>query len=359
MLKHTVMIVDDAEINLLMLHEIMSSEYNVVSANSGKEAIQLMENQLPDIVLLDLNMPDMNGFDVLQRMKETPKLSGVLVIFVTAETETYMEEKGLDMGAVDYVHKPYNERIIKYKVRNHLELKDYRDSLEDLVQVRTQQLLTSHEAIITSMSLMAEKRDKVTGDHLARIKLSTHILAHKFSQMYPEILSPSDADQIALYSPLHDLGKVAIPDAILGKPGKLTQEEYETMKSHTTEGGGILRETNTILIGSDKELQFAIDIAEGHHERFDGTGYPRGLSGESIPIAARIVSLVDVYDALRSARPYKEAYTHEESHQIITVGDGRTMPEHFDPHVLKIYEMMQAELDRVCVEFKDKEPVSH
>ncbi|MCL2163603.1 MAG: response regulator [Oscillospiraceae bacterium] len=355
-MKHTVMIVDDAEINLVMLREIMSSEYNVLSASSGEEAIKIMENELPDIVLLDLNMPDMNGFDVLQRMKETSKLANVLVIFVTAETETYLEEKGLDMGAVDYVHKPYNEIIIKYKVRNHLELKAYRDRLEDLVQVRTQQLLASYEAIITSMSLMAEKRDKVTGDHLARIKISTRLLAHKLSQVYPELLSSSDAEQIALYSPLHDLGKIAIPDAILGKPGKLTREEFETMKSHTSEGGNILRETNTILVGIDKELQFAIDIAEGHHERFDGTGYPKRLSGESIPIAARIVSLVDVYDALRSARPYKDAYTHEEAHHIITVGDGRTMPEHFDPHILDIYKIMQTELDSVCNEYREKAP---
>ena len=353
-MKHTILIVDDAEINLLMLREIMDSEYRVISASSGAEAIYIMENELPDIVLLDLNMPEMSGFDVLQRMKETPKLASVLVIFVTAETETYLEEKGLDMGAVDYVHKPYNESIIKYKVRNHLELKDYRDSLEDLVQVRTQQLMTSHEAIITSMSLMAEKRDKVTGDHLARIKLSTHLLAHRLSQMHPELLSSSIADQIALYSPLHDLGKIATPDAILGKPGKLTEEEFVTMKSHTIEGGNILRETNTILIGSDKELQYAIDIAEGHHERFDGTGYPRGLSGESIPIAARIVSLVDVYDALRSARPYKEAFSHEEAHHIITVGDGRTMPGHFDPRILDVYMMVQTELDQIVNEYKDK-----
>ena len=353
-MKHTVMIVDDAEINLIMLGEIMSTEYTVISANSGEEALEMMDNELPDIVLLDLNMPNMSGFDVLQRMKETPKLAGVLVIFVTAETETYMEEKGLDMGAVDYVHKPYNERIIKYKVRNHLELKDYRDSLENLVQVRTQELLTSHEALIASMSLMAEKRDKVTGDHLARIQLSTHLLSQKLSQVYPELLSPSEAGQITLYSPLHDLGKIAIPDAILGKPGKLTSEEFDTMKSHTSEGGNILRETNTILVGSNSELQYAIDIAEGHHERYDGTGYPHGLAGESIPIAARIVSLVDVYDALRNARPYKEAYTHEESHHIITVGDGRTMPEHFDPRVLEIYVMIQSELDDVCNKYKDK-----
>ena len=220
------MIVDDSEIYLFTLRKIMSPEYNVMSANSGEKAIKMMENKLPDIILLDLHMPNMNGFDVLRHMKETPKLENVLVIFVTAETETHLEEKGLDMGAVDYVHKPYNARIIKYKVRNHLELKAYRDRLEDMVQVRSQQLLTSHEAIIASMSLMAEKRDKVTGDHLARIKISTHLLAHKLSQVYPELLSPLEAGEITLYSPLHDLGKIAIPDAVLGKPGKLTQDEY-------------------------------------------------------------------------------------------------------------------------------------
>ena len=356
-MKSTVMIVDDVEINVAMLEAIMSVEYNVVSANSGKEAIKIMENDLPDIVLLDLNMPEMNGFEVLHLMKETPRLANVLVIFVTAETETYLEEKGLDMGAVDYVHKPYNEKIVRYKVRNHLELKAYRDSLEDLVRVRTQQLVSSHEAIITSMSLLAEQRDKVTGDHLTRIKLSTRLLAHKLAQVYPELLTPADAQQITLYSPLHDLGKIAIPDAILNKPGTLTDDEFRIMKSHPTKGGSILRETDTILAGSNRELQFAIDISEGHHEKFDGTGYPRGLSGETIPISARIVALVDVYDALRNARPYKKALTHEESHRIITVGDGRTMPGHFDPRVLEIYETIQTDLDNVCNEYKEKPPL--
>ncbi|MCL2060207.1 MAG: response regulator [Oscillospiraceae bacterium] len=355
-MKHTVLVVDDAEINLIMLKEIVGSDYIVLTASNGQDAITLMKNELPDIVLLDINMPDINGFDVLQRMKETPELANVLVIFVTAETETYLEEKGLDMGAVDYVHKPYKEKIIRYKIRNHLELKAYRDSLEDLVQVRTQQLVASHEAIITSMSLLAEQRDKVTGDHLTRIKISTQLLANKLAQAYPQLLSQSDAQQIALYSPLHDVGKIAIPDAILGKPGKLSQDEYEIMKSHTSKGGSILRETNTILVGSNRELQFAIDISEGHHERFDGTGYPMGLAGESIPIAARVVALVDVYDALRSARPYKEAFSHEESHRIITVGDGRTMPGHFDPRVLDIYNTMQADLDNVCNAYMGKEP---
>jgi len=205
------------------------------------------------------------------------------------------------------------------------------------LEKRTRQLRASHEAIIMGMSLMSELHDEITGEHIKRIKLFTRLLAEKVAEKHPELISKEFADKITLYAPLHDVGKNAISDIILKKPGTLTQEEFDIMKSHTTSGTELLKKTKSFLGYDDEGLSVAIDIAGCHHERYDGTGYPCCLSGDDIPIAARIVMLTDIYDALRSPRTYKRPYTHDETLDILYKGDGRVMPSHFDPRVLEAF----------------------
>ena len=347
-MRYKVMAVDDIQLNLEILEIILNEDYDVILATSGEEALKKMVDEQPDLVLLDLSMPGMDGFEVLTRMHNhhVESLTRIPVIFVTGEKDTYSEEKGLALGAVDYIRKPYIQEIIRIKIRNHIELKAYRDKLSDMVlqrtkqlEERTEQLRQSHEAVIMGMSLLSESRDQVTGAHLTRIKELTRLLAEKITQIRPDVLSKAQAEKIVAYVPLHDVGKVAIPDEILKKSGGLTPEEFDKMKVHTTGGGGLLRQTSAFLAKEYRDqLKVAIDIAENHHERYDGTGYPNRLVGDAIPLAARIASLADVYDALRSARPYKHAFTHEECMDIILNGDGRTMPAHFDPMVLEAFK---------------------
>ncbi|MCL2203846.1 MAG: response regulator [Defluviitaleaceae bacterium] len=344
-MAYKIVAVDDVQLNLDILAAILDTEYDVTAVTSGAQALALMAENQPDLVLLDLNMPQMDGFEMLSKMRENPAMERIPVIFVTAEQEDYSEEKGLSLGAVDYIRKPYNSNIIRIKIRNHIELKAYRDDLAGMVEERTKQLTASHEAIIMGMSLLSESRDGITGAHIARIKSQTRLLTNKIAEMYPDLLDKELAGQITTYSPLHDVGKVAIPDSVLKKSGGLTREEFDLMKSHTWGGGDLLRQMVEFLVAEHrKPLKVAIDIAECHHERFDGTGYPDGLAGEDIPFAARIVALPDVYDALRSTRPYKRGFTHEESLDIILKGDGRTDPAHFDPVVLEAFRAVHEEM---------------
>jgi len=349
-MRHTIMCIDDVPINVMMLESILEDDYDVITATSGAQALDRMSSEpYPDMVLLDLSMPDMDGFEVLEVMKKNKKLTDIPVIFVTGETDVFSEEKGLDLGAVDYIKKPYVPGVIKLKIRNHIELKTYRDHLEELVDQRTKELMATHEAIIMGMSLLSESRDQVTGAHIQRIKLLTNIIADKMAELEPGIFTSGMIHLITTYSALHDVGKVGVPDAVLNKGGSLTKEEFELMKQHTAMGADLLRKVVSFLPGNQNQLNVAIDIAENHHEKCDGSGYPLGIKDDEIPIAAKIVALADVYDALRSPRPYKNGFSHEEACKIILEGDGRTHPSHFDPRVLvafrSIHEMMRDTFD--------------
>ena len=345
-MRHTVMAIDDVLENLEILEAILEDTYHVIKVTGGLEAFELLDNGAnPDLILLDLSMPDMDGFEFLEKMRENENYVGIPVIFVTGYNDSFSEEKGLRLGAVDYIKKPYEPNIIRVKMRNHIELKTYRDNLSEAVaertkqlEERTQELYEAHSAIIMGMSLLSESHDKTTGSHLLRMKLITKIIAENIAKNYPAILNKEMVDLIIMYAPLHDIGKVSVPDAILKKQGALTAEEFNQMKEHSKGGGDLLRQLADLIPNERTHLITAIEIAESHHERFDGTGYPNRLVGEEIPLSARIVSIADIYDALRSPRPYKRGFTHEEAMDIILKGDGRTEPVHFDPLVLHAFK---------------------
>ena len=335
--RSTVLIVDDSKENLTALRSILESSYTVYVATNGETALRLVARNMPDIVLLDVIMPGIDGFEVQRRMKADPKQANIPVIFITGDTDRFSEAKGLLLGAVDYIGKPYNPDIVSIKVRNQLENKLYRDNLELLVEERTAALRATQETIIFGMSLMAERRDATTGEHLKRMQHYVNILARVLHAKYPESLSAREMLNVIAFSPLHDVGKVAIADAILLKPLPLARDEFDEMKKHTIIGADILQQTQRLLKLNSVDLQTAIDIALSHHEKYDGTGYPHGLVGEAIPLAARIVALADVYDALTSRREYKEPIPHAVAADILMRGDGRTLPQHFDPLVLEAF----------------------
>ena len=337
--EHSVLIVDDSKENISALRGMLEDSYTVYVASNGERALKVMDKNLPDIVLLDVMMPGIDGFEVLRQIKKDSRFYHTPVIFITGSDDSFSESKGLLLGATDYIVKPYNPDIVNIKVHNQMDNKMHRDGLEILVEERTKELRKTQEGIIFGMSLMAERRDLSTGEHLKRIKKITGILAESLHKKYPDILpSHKEVNNITAYSPLHDVGKVAISDAILLKPGRLTDEEYAIMKTHSTQGADILIDTRELLESETDDLTVAVNIAAGHHERYDGTGYPNGVKGDEIPLSARIVALADVYDALTSKRHYKEAFTHEKAMDIILNGDGRTMPEHFDPIILDVFK---------------------
>lgn len=341
--KNSILIVEDCKENIDGLRAILDEEYEVYVAINGAGAINLLKTVQPDLILLDIGLPDMDGFDVLERIRKLKGCKQIPVIFITGETETYVEEYGLSMGAEDYIRKPYVPSVLTVKTRNCIERKLYRDNLEKLVQLRTKELTNSREMIIMGMSLLAERRDHGTGKHIQRIMKYTELLVNQIFRTYPNMMTPKQCEEIIVYSTLHDIGKVGIPDSILLKNGRLTPEEFDVIKTHTTIGAEVLFSTARLYKESREYLRTAMDIAESHHEKYDGTGYPKGLKGDEIPLAARIVALPDVYDALTSRREYKEAYLHDRARDIIVNGDGRTMPGHFDPVVLEAFLQVEEE----------------
>ena len=349
--KQKVLIVDDVAENIHFLMNILKNDYSILAATNGDKALELARKEpQPDIILLDIMMPGMDGYEVCTTLKEDKATSSIPVIFVTALGEIADETKGLQLGAVDYLTKPVIPELVKSRIFNQLELKGYRDHLAELVDERTLQLKKSKEATIEAMGIVAENRDPETGGHIQRTKEYVRLLAEELAkrEKYQEILTAGYIELIYHSAPLHDLGKVAITDSILLKPGKLTDEEFEVMKTHTSIGEKTIMETQQRL-EETQMLDVAREIAGGHHEKWDGTGYPRGLQGDDIPLSARMMALADVYDALVSKRPYKEPIPHDDVVEMIVKGAA----QHFDPDLVEVFSEVSGEFQEIANRFSE------
>lgn len=351
MKKNKVLIVDDTTENIQVLMETLKDVYAIVAAKNGEKALQLAQTSpTPDIILLDIMMPGMDGYEVCEKLKADVRTKDIPVIFITALAEEEDEAKGLGLGAVDYITKPFRPGLVKARVHNQIELKRHRDQLEELVQERTQELALTKEVTIESLATLAECRDPETGGHIKRTQNYVRLLGEHL-QSHPRFAPQLDAkivDLLYLSAPLHDVGKVGVPDAILLKPGKLTAEEFEEMKHHAVYGRDSLAKAEEKL-GGNSFLRLAREIAYGHHEKWDGSGYPQGLKGDDIPVAARLMAVADVYDALISRRVYKPPFPHSKAVGIIAEGKGT----HFDPDLVEAFLELQEAFRQTALQYAD------
>ena len=372
--RHTILIVDDTPQNLTVLGELLQPHYRIRAANSGERALRAVTTPpRPDLILLDVMMPGMDGYEVIARLRENAETSDIPVIFVTAMDASEDEEKGLRLGAVDYITKPINPAIVLARVKTHLELKQARDRLADNnhwleaeVARRMRENLLIQDLNVRALACVGEARDNETGAHIVRTQSYVELLARHL-EMHPRFagaLAGKNLDMIVKAAPLHDIGKVGVPDAILLKPGRYTPEEFEIMKAHPVIGADALDKAMSQALASagteaaelgDKAfsfLKFAKEISLGHHEKWNGSGYPSGLAGEAIPVSARLMALADVFDALMCKRVYKPAMSLEETTRIIL--DGRA--SHFDPDVVDAYLACQDRFADIARRFADPEP---
>lgn len=329
----TILIVDDIEINRDILEEIFKDDYKIIKACNGAQAIEAI-NSNPDIsaVLLDLLMPEVNGLGVLEEMNKSGKIEHIPVFLITAAESQEMLLEGYNLGAIDVITKPFMAHFLKYRISNVIELYGYRNELEQIVAEQVERLNIINQSMVETLATVIEFRDCESGEHVKRISRITKILMTEVSNMYPEYhLSKTEIDKIASSAILHDVGKISIPDKILNKPGRLTDEEFEVMKQHTVKGCDILQSIPNIM--DEGIYDYSYDICRHHHERWDGRGYPDGLIGDDISIWAQVVSVADVYDALTSERVYKKAFDHETAFKMIFNNECGV----FNPKVLKAF----------------------
>lgn len=354
----TVLVVDDTPENLTLLNALLKDKYRVKIATGGKKALAMAKDSPPDLVLMDVMMPDMDGYEACRLFKEDPRLADVPVIFLSALGEIEDEKQGFVAGAVDYITKPLSPSILMARIRTHLSLKKANDALkgqslelEGAVKERTRELERTREVTILAMASLAEARDNETGNHLHRTSRYVNMLAQWLRAKSVRGVD-LDEERIALLTrsaPLHDIGKVGIPDAILLKPGKLTFEEFEIMKTHAAIGRDAIAKAEAQMAGDASFLGVAKEIAGSHHEKWDGSGYPEGLAGEAIPLSARLMAVADVYDALISKRVYKDAFPREEAEKIILEGAGK----HFDPEIIRAFVELRDDFWDVAQKLKD------
>jgi putative two-component system response regulator len=339
----TILIVDDNPENLTVLGELLSERYRVRAANSGARALQLvLQAPRPALILLDVMMPVMSGYDVLEQLRSDAATRDIPVIFTTAMSDTDDEQRGLAMGAVDYITKPMRPAIVLARVRAHLELKQARDRLQRLntaleaeIAQRMHENLVIQDVTIRALARLAETRDNETGNHILRTQLYVEALARLAAPdpRYAAVLDEQSILLMAKSAPLHDIGKVGIPDRVLLKPGRLSPDEWVLMKTHARLGAEAIERAEADTHAPVKFLTYAKEVALRHHERWDGSGYPDGLAGDAIPLAARLMAIADVFDALISRRVYKLPIPYPEVRALMAEQRGR----HFDPHLLDAF----------------------
>lgn len=346
-----ILVIDDTKTNIEVLEGILSNDYDIFVALNGKKALVLAEKVKPDLILLDVMMPEMDGYETLRQMHAQNLVENTPVLFLTAKADAKSEQMGLDLGAVDYITKPFNPDLVRLRIKNQLEFKHQRDHLHELVEEKTQDLRKTLKVLLTSLGALAEYRDPETGEHIKRTQVLVQMLAEtlqknpKFKQQIPDKMY---VDFFATAAPLHDIGKVGISDDILRKPAKLNDEERAIMSNHAQMGFDV-------LVNATKELsnhplvKICAEIILNHHERWDGLGYPRGIKGSEIPVGARLMSVADVYDALVSRRPYKEPLPHEVAVSEILAGKG----SQFDPDVVDAFMEIESSLPDLYDKFRD------
>jgi response regulator RpfG family c-di-GMP phosphodiesterase len=359
--KPTILVVDDTPDNLALMSELLRDEFRVKVANSGEKALRVLEAApLPDLVLLDIMMPGMSGYDVCIAIKASARTERVPVIFLSALDGADDERMGLELGAVDYITKPIKPAICLQRVRNQLQLKAAADFLHDRnayleqeVARRTRELAAVQDVTITMMASLAEARDNETGNHIRRTQQYVKALAEQLAghPRFAHYLSPRQIETLYKSAPLHDIGKIGIPDRILLHPGRLTPGDFEVMKTHTTIGRDAIAGAEARLGTTVEFLVCAKEIAYGHQEKWDGSGYPQGLRGDEIPISARLMAVADVYDALISRRVYKEGMPHEQAVGIMRDGRGT----HFDPDVVDAFLAIAEQFRTIAERLRDSE----
>lgn len=359
--KPTILVVDDTPDNLTLMAGLLKELYRVKVSNNGPKALVIAaSDNPPDLILLDIMMPDMDGYEVCRHLKADAKTANIPVIFLTAKTESADETQGLQLGAVDYLTKPVNPGILLARVRNHLQLKAQADFLNDKnrfleqeVRRRTQEVTMVQDVTIMAMASLAETRDSDTGNHIRRTQYYVRALAEKLrdSAEYAELLTDQYIDTLFKSAPLHDIGKVGIPDRILLKPGRFEEDEFEIMKLHATLGRDAIQHAEDQLGIKVEFLQVAKEIAYSHQEKWDGSGYPDGLSGADIPLSARLMAIADVYDALICKRVYKDPMPHDQAMRIIKEGSG----SHFDPIIVEHFVAIEDQLKAIAAKFADSD----
>ncbi len=361
--RPTLLVIDDIPSNLALMYQLLKDDYKVKGANSGEKGISIAMSDKPDLILLDIMMPEMDGFEVCKHLKDNPETCDIPIIFLTAKAESLDEQKGLDLGAVDYITKPISPGIVKARVKtqislkvatnlllgekNLLEAKVKRQSFESQKQI--EELHAIQNVAFNAMISLAETRDNETGNHIRRTQLYVKSLAEKLSgnTAYAEELTPNTIELLYKSAPLHDIGKIGIPDTILMKKGPLSSDEFEIMKTHTSIGYEAIENAEKISGKDMTFLKFAKEIARSHHECWDGTGYPQGLSGANIPLSARLMAVADVYDALISKRVYKSSYSHEYAVNMIKSWSG----SHFDPNVVEAFCEIEDQFDSIATRY--------
>jgi len=352
--RKTIFLVDDDVVNLKIGKNALSESYNTYTINSGESMLNIMANVLPDLILLDVDMPGMNGYEVISKVKSDIRAANIPIIFLTAFNDEVSELKGLSVGAVDYIRKPYSPPLLLKRIEVQLlleeqrrELQNLNNSLNEMVDAKTQTVTELKDAVLSTMAELVEYRDEITGGHISRTQKYVRVLVKSMieHEVYKDEMENID-EELALQScQLHDVGKIAINDSILLKPAELTHEEFETLKKHTTFGEKVILKLKEKTSDSDF-VEYARIFAISHHEKWDGSGYPNGLRGEDIPLLGRIMAFADVYDALVEARPYKEPYSHDQAVEIILADKGKQ----FDPILTELFEQIHHEFQRISAD---------